>query len=139
MGIRIRLIIITFFLACGALRVDAQTSANQLVLKVSVLQSNVVLLNGTPTSLEILNSAFANAAQNQGVVWYYRESADAEPPPVGMKVVELIVKHSLPVSFSTNPDFSYAVDPDGVSRPREKPSNQPLHPTPTAAEPPRRG
>jgi hypothetical protein len=36
-----------------------------------------------------------------------------------MAVVELVVKHRLPISMSTKPDFSDYVDGDGTSRPRK--------------------
>ena len=42
------------------------------------------------------------------------------PPPQGQAVIQLIIKHQLPVSMSTKPDFSDYVDDKGVSRPRPR-------------------
>lgn len=44
----------------------------------------------------------------------------SEPPPPGTAVIQLIIKHQLPVSMSTKPDFSDYVDDKGVSRPRPR-------------------
>jgi hypothetical protein len=54
------------------------------------------------------------------VVWYHRENPAGEPPPQGTAVIQLIIKHRLPVSMSTKPDFSDYVDDKGVSRPRPR-------------------
>jgi hypothetical protein len=37
-----------------------------------------------------------------------------------LAVIQLIIKHQLPVSMSTEPDFSDYVDDKGVSRPRTR-------------------
>jgi hypothetical protein len=88
--------------------------AAETVAKVSVLSNGKVLLNGKPTTLASLDAALSSLAASKGVVWYYREAA--EPPAVSMQVIELVIKHRLPISLSTKPDFSDAVGPDG--RPR---------------------
>jgi hypothetical protein len=54
------------------------------------------------------------------VVWYHRENPASEPPSQGQAVIQLIIKHQLPVSMSTKPDFSDYVDDKGVSRPRPR-------------------
>jgi hypothetical protein len=53
------------------------------------------------------------------VVWYYRESAQAQPPPEATRFVDLVIKYRLPIGFSTKADFSDAYDPStGSSVPR---------------------
>lgn len=41
--------------------------------------------------------------EDHGEVWYFRENPQAEPHSNAMAVVELVVKHRLPISMSTRP------------------------------------
>ncbi len=88
------------------------------VAKVGVSADGRITLNGNPASIEDVRTAFAELARDDGVVWYYREAADAEPHPTAMLVVQAIVEARLPVSMSTSPDFSNVVGPDGSARAR---------------------
>ncbi len=89
-----------------------------MVLKISVLASGAVLLDGNPIDLDQLDAKLQAAKENQGAVYYYREAAANEPPPQGMAVLQLVVKNKLPISLSSKPDFSDWVDAKGVSHPR---------------------
>jgi hypothetical protein len=89
-----------------------------LKLKISVLASGSILLDGEPGSLEHLESALEAVKQSRGQVWYYREAAAGQPPPAGLAVFQRLVHHKLPISLSSKPDFSDWVDGKGVSRPR---------------------
>jgi hypothetical protein len=94
--------------------------AAEQVAKVSVLSSGKVLLNGEPTTLAALDAALSLLAASKGVVWYYREGAELVGPPAASKqVTELIIKHRLPISMSTKPDFSDTVGADGRPHRRE--------------------
>lgn len=93
--------------------------ATESVVKLSALANGQLLLDGRPVTLAALDSAFAALKSERGVVWYYRENAASEPSPEAMKAVELVIKHQLPISMSTKPDFSDVVDANGQSRPRE--------------------
>lgn len=94
--------------------------AAEPVAKVSVLSSGKVLLNGKPATLAALDAALSSLAASNGVVWYYREAAElAEPPAASTQVIELALKHRLPISMSTKPDFSDAVGADGRAYRRE--------------------
>jgi hypothetical protein len=84
------------------------------VLKISVLASGVVLLDGQPTEIGQLDRIFQTAKENNTGVLYYREAAGGEPPPQGMEVIKLVVKHKLPICMSTKPDFSDVVDAKAV-------------------------
>ncbi len=59
-------------------------------------------------------------ASDNGGVWYHRQNPASEPPPQGPAVIQMIIKHQLPVSMSSRPDFSDYVDSKGVSRPRPR-------------------
>ena len=76
-------------------------------------------LNGQPADLARIDEAFQALVASKGVVVYAREAGRGEPPPAAMKVMELIVKHRLPVSMSTKRDFSDVVGPDGKVTPRK--------------------
>jgi hypothetical protein len=88
------------------------------ILKVSVLVSGAVLLDGEPTSLEELGARLESLKADRPVVWYYREAAGAEPPPEAMQVMKLVVDKRLPISLCSKPDFSDYVDRKGVSHSR---------------------
>jgi hypothetical protein len=80
------------------------------ILKVSVLADGRLLLDGQPAMLSAIGQAM-DLAQGNGVVWYYRENAAAEPHPVAVDVMKLITSRRLPVRLSSLPDFSDSVTP----------------------------
>ena len=88
------------------------------VLKVSVLASGAVLLDGQPVSLEELQAQLENAKPERPVVWYFREAAGGEPPAEAMQVMKMVVDNRLPISLSSKPDFSDYVDMKGRAHPR---------------------
>ncbi|WP_257385969.1 hypothetical protein [Tahibacter caeni] len=89
------------------------------VARVAALASGELRLNGTTISLTGLDEALNRLQQEKGVVWYYRENAQSDPPEQAMSALELVMKHRLPVSLSTKPDYSDYVDENGHSRPRK--------------------
>ena len=89
------------------------------VLKVSVLKTGDVLADGRKVTLEELDSLIATNAQKRGVVWYYREAGQGEPPPQAMQAIQLVVKHKRPISMSGKPDFSDTIGQNGNSVPRQ--------------------
>jgi hypothetical protein len=106
---------VTFVLFVGGPVVGAEP-----VAKISALSSGKILLDGKATTLAALDTALSVLAKSKDVVWYYREAAEAAgPPAASMEVIELVIKHRLPVSMSTKLDFSDAVGPDGQRHPRE--------------------
>ena len=89
------------------------------VVRVSVLASGKILLDGKESSLAEIRKAFEAATAKNGSVWYYRENAKAESPPQGMEVVKLVIDNKLPISLSSKPDFSDYIDENGQSHPRK--------------------
>ena len=89
-----------------------------MVLKLSVLSSGAVLLDGQPIHFEQLQRALETAKRDEGIVWYYRESAAQSPPQHALQVLNLVVQNQLRISLSSKPDFSDYVDSKGVSHPR---------------------
>ena len=96
-----------------------QAPALGMVSKVSVLSSGNLLLNGVPSDLAQIEAELLKQKASGGSVWYYRENAQAEPPLEAMSVIALVTKHGLPVSMSTQPDFSDYVDGNGQIHARE--------------------
>jgi hypothetical protein len=95
-------------------------SAAERIARVAVFSSGAVQLDGRPTTLPVLDDELKKLKADSGVVWYHRQNPASEPPPQGTAVIQLIIKHQLPVSMSTKPDFSDYVDDKGVSRPRPR-------------------
>ncbi len=89
------------------------------VLKVKVLQSGKVFADDKVVSLDELDHELSGLKEKEGVVWYYREDGMADPPEVATDVMDLVIKYELPVSFSSQPDFSDYIDDDG-SHPRSQ-------------------
>src|SRR4051794_18403468 len=89
-------------------------------VKISVLASGAILLDGKPSSLDQIDTTLQTAKQVNGSaqIWYYRETTAGTPPPQAMAVVQRIVHYKLGISLSSKPDFSDWVDAKGVSHPR---------------------
>lgn len=88
------------------------------ILKVSVLVSGAVHVDGESVSLERLGEKLESLKADRPVVWYYREAAGGEPPAEAMQVMKLVVDKKVPISLCSKPDFSDYVDRKGVSHPR---------------------
>jgi hypothetical protein len=86
-------------------------------LKISVLASGAILLDGRPVELGELESALEQAKKDDGTVLYHRESAQGAPPAQALEVMQLVVKYRLPISFCSA-DFSDYIDRYGQSHPR---------------------
>lgn len=104
--------------ACSGRSSDELPSVKQNVAKVAVSLDGRITLDGREAAIDEVRAAFAELAGRKGVVWYYREAANAEPHPNAMLVVQAIVEAQLPLSMSTKPDFSDVVMPDGSTKPR---------------------
>jgi hypothetical protein len=106
-------------LIAPVLTAGALMAAEPPIARVTALASGPLLLNGKQSDLKSIDAEFERIKAAKGEVWYYRENPRAEPHPNAMAVIQLVVKHQLPISLSTKPDFSDTVDRDGRSRPRK--------------------
>lgn len=88
--------------------------------KISVLKTGTILADGKETTLLELGQALTELKKIGGTVWYYRETGEEEPPPQAIEVTTLVADKSLPVTFSSKPDFSDYIGQDGQSHPRKK-------------------
>lgn len=107
--------LISLFMLSVPISADAadRSAPTQPALRISVLASGKILINGRENSLPEIKQALEKARNVKGSVWYYRENPRAEPSPQAMEVLEL------PVSFSSKPDFSDYIDEKGQSQPRK--------------------
>ena len=88
------------------------------VVKIKVMANGTIFADGKRIDVDALDSELARLKKVEGAVWYYREHASGEPTHQSLEVVNLVVKHSLPISLSTRDDFSDYVDSSGRSVPR---------------------
>jgi len=113
------LIGLLFILLAGCHKVSTvdksrMPTADSPYVKVYVSKSGEITLDGKPTDLEGLKPAFASLAQKKGLVLYARENAEAaEPPPIALEVIKLVVENKLPVRLCQTKDCSDALDANG--------------------------
>ena len=104
-----------FVAGCHSSSTARPPSPQVPVMKLRLDGAGGISLNGTPATLAQVRAALAGLKAKNGVVWYYRDAAQAEPPPDAMAVLEAVVDARVPISLSTKPDFSDVVGPDGTS------------------------
>ena|SRR5262245_30069713 len=98
----------------------ALAQEHDVVGKIAVMQSGAIAFDGQPVTLKDLRPLLAHLKAKNGVVWYYREAPHKQAPAISAKVVQMIIDNRLPVSFSTEPDFSTVVDETGTVRRRSR-------------------
>ena len=86
------------------------------VVKITVLTSGVVLVDGERTMVPLLEPELVALKARGGEVWYFREGDQAYPGPSGLTVFALLIKHRVPTSVSELPDFSDLVERDRLAR-----------------------
>jgi hypothetical protein len=83
------------------------------VAKIWVSRDGSIELNGARVEIGAVESELAAFAGRGGVVVYGRDDPDEPPPAVGMRVIELVVEHQLPIRLTVKRDFSDAEDAGG--------------------------
>jgi hypothetical protein len=97
--------IIAAFLAVLALSAGHACAARP-VLKISVLTSGAVLVNGERSMVPLIEPELVRLKAQGGEVWYFREGDNAYPGPSGLTLFGLLIKHRVRTSLSDRPDFS---------------------------------
>lgn len=87
------------------------------VARVKVDRTGKIFLNGEQVSLDKLKDAFARLKPENGVVWYYRENPEGDPPAEATSVIQAIIDAELSIRLSSKPDYSDVVDSEGKSKP----------------------
>ena len=88
------------------------------VLKIAGFCDGRLTIDGAPASLQSLHESLQKLAQERGVVWYYRESGEKEPPPIAADVIKEVIEARIPIRLSSKPDYSDTVGPGGSAGPK---------------------
>src|SRR5574341_438732 len=86
---------------------------DQTIARIRVRNTGEIWFDDRRVTIEQLRSRLADLRARDGAVWYYRETGMLAPPPEAMAVIQLVIECRLPISMSTQPDFSDVVRPDG--------------------------
>jgi hypothetical protein len=87
-------------------------------IKVGLLASGEILLDGRPVDLAQLASRLSQANASEDQVLYYKQDAGQDMSSQSMEIIKLVMKHKLAVSLSTNGDLSDYVDRFGQTHAR---------------------
>jgi hypothetical protein len=74
-----------------------------------VLATGELLLDDSPSSVARLEEVFSESEGTQLIIWYYRENAATDPPPIATEILKIITENRLPIRLSSRPDFSDVV------------------------------
>ena len=88
-----------------------QVAVDSTVIKVYVDINGKITADGREVSLNELDSSFSKLKAGGGTVYYSRANGQGEPPPQSMKVIELVVKYSLPIKLFTDNTYTEIVKP----------------------------
>jgi hypothetical protein len=83
------------------------------VLKVAVFADGRLDVDGKASTIPALRESLRNLSDKHGVVWYYREAGQQDPPSIAMEVMKAVVDARLPIRLSSRPDYSDAIGADG--------------------------
>src|SRR5882762_6175520 len=100
------------FLVGGCSKQSAPRSApsrDAPVLKVVVFADGRLTVDGSAATIRSLQASLHTLSEKHGVVWYYREAGQQEPPPIAMDVMKAVVEARLPIRLSSRPDYSDAI------------------------------
>jgi hypothetical protein len=85
------------------------------VLKVAVFADGRLTVDGTAATIQSLQSSLRTLSEKHGVVWYYREAGQQDPPPVALEVLKAVTDAGVPIQLSSRPDYSDYIDENGRS------------------------
>jgi hypothetical protein len=113
-------VVVLLVVACGYEREEEALQPSDLAIaKIRVFRDGRITLDEKVVSLEELPAKLSRLKENSGVVWYYRENGGSEPHPNAVAVIQRVIDARLPVSMSSEADFSTVVLPDGTIKPRK--------------------
>jgi hypothetical protein len=101
-------------LVCGSTAAQKQGAVvdkNTPILKIAVFSDGRLAVDGAASSIQELRISLHKLSEAKGVVWYFREAAKQDPPPIAMEVLKEVVAARLPIRLSSKPDYSDSVTP----------------------------
>ena len=115
------LVIASCALVCCSEKPSEEPTAElpQPILKIAVAADGTITLDGNVISLENLREELAAAVGTDPVVWLYRAESEGDPPEESSQVLLAIREKMIPISTSSEPDYSTIVSRDGSVRPRK--------------------
>ena len=87
------------------------------ILRVAVFVDGRLTVDGAPSTVTALHDSLRRLSAQHGVIWYYRESPEAEPPPIALQVMKEMADSQLPMRLSSRPDYSDTVTASPPPRP----------------------
>ena len=99
---------------------DQEAGPSGATVKISVLASGGILLDGREVSLNELDEALQEAKLQGATVQYFRENAAGPAPPEAESVIRLVAGNRMRIALSTKPDFSDAtvIKPPAAAPPK---------------------
>ena len=83
------------------------------IVKIAVFRNGSVEIDGQALAFDDAIATIQSASGSDTTVYYYREAPQEEPHPNAMKIIETVIQAQLALTFSSEPDFSTMVTPDG--------------------------
>ncbi len=83
------------------------------VLKISVMADGRITLDGHTVTIDSLRISLKQLAEQNGVLYYYREASQSKAPQEATEVIKAVIENRLPVRLSSRSDFSDAIGADG--------------------------
>jgi len=105
----IRVTVVLLMLALAGCGRQTAPPKDAPVLKVAVFADGRLTLDGLPSSIQLLRESLHHLSDRHGVVWYYREQGQREPPAIAMAVMKEVVNARLPIRLSSRADYSDSV------------------------------
>ena len=85
---------------------------NGPVLKIAVFSDGRLTVDGVPSSIQSLRESLRKTSEQHGVVWYYREAGQEDPPRIATDVIDEVIAARVPIRLSSKPDYSDSVPPN---------------------------
>jgi hypothetical protein len=92
---------------------QSSVSPDTPVLKVAVFADGRLTVDGAAFTVQALRDSLRSLSDKHGVVWYYREAGQQEPPQIAMEVMQAVAEARIPVRLSSRADYSDSIGADG--------------------------
>jgi hypothetical protein len=107
------LLLVLAFAGCGGYAARNKTAMDEStsVLKIAVFSDGRLTVDGAPSSIQKLQESLRKLSEKHGAVWYYRESAQQEPPPIATEVLKEVIAARVPIRLSSKSGYSDSIGP----------------------------